>query len=353
VLYDNYGYLSGINETMRANLWDIALKIEAMMDLRKGDIAVDIGCNDGTLLDGYRTAGLDKVGFDPAHNVVKAARDKGIDVVNDFFSLPSFAKARPGRKARVVTSIAMFYDLEAPPRFVGHVCSLLADDGVWVVELSYLPFMLEKHSFDTICHEHLEYYALQPIEWLLQRHEMQVHKIEFNDVNGGSFRLFIRKQAAGAAPEETSVLLDKVREEENALGLRTDRPFVQFRDAAMKVRRDLKKLLAELKAAGKTVYVYGASTKGNTLLEFCGVDKRMVVKAADRNPQKWGRRTLGTDIPIVSEQQARDEAPDYFLVLPWHFLGNFLRREEAFLERGGKFIVPLPEVRVVGKEGLA
>lgn len=351
VLYSNYyGYLSGTNEIMRANLRDIATKIERMIELKSGDIVLDIGCNDGTLLDSYKTAGIDKLGFDPAGNVIESARQKGLDVVKDFFSFQSFARVRLGRKARVLTSIAMFYDLENPSRFVGDVASLLADDGVWVIELSYLPFMLQKNSFDTICHEHLEYYSLRPIEWMLRREQLQVHKIEFNDINGGSFRLFIRKQAFGPVPEDERALLDKARENEGILGLDTDRPYIQFRKAVLKVRDDLKKLLTALKAKGKLVYAYGASTKGNTLLQFCGIDKTMVTKAADRNPEKWGRRTLGTDIPIVSEEEARAEKPDYFLVLPWHFFASFISREEAFLNRGGKFIVPLPRVHIVGKD---
>lgn len=352
VLYAYYGYRSGTNEIMRANLRDITAKIEQMIELKSGDIVLDIGCNDGTLLDSYQTAGIDRLGFDPAANVAESARQKGLDVVDDFFSFQSFATVRPGRKAKVVTSIAMFYDLENPPGFVSDVASLLADDGVWVIELSYLPFMLQKDLFDTICHEHLEYYALRQIKWMLRREQLQVHRIEFNDINGGSFRLFIRKQAFGPVPADARALLDKVRKYEEILGLDTDRPYVRFREAALKVRDDLMKLLTELKAAGKSVYIYGASTKGNTILQFCGIDDTMVVKAADRNPEKWGRRTLGTDIPIASEEEVRAEKPDYFLVLPWHFFEAFKIREAAFLKRGGKFILPLPEVRVVGVDDL-
>jgi hypothetical protein len=333
---------------MRQNLRGIVAGIESLIDLRPGDIVVDIGCNDGTLLDSYRGHGLDKVGFDPVTSIVESVREKGVHVVNEFFAGHLFADARPGRKARVVTSIAMFYDLERPLDFMRDVAGMLADDGVWVIELSYLPAMLEMASFDTICHEHLEFYALRQIEWMAERNDLAVHRVELNDTNGGSFRVFLRKEGCewSDADRET---VEAWRRREEALHLDTDEPFARFRDQSSAIRRDLQGLLRDLKADGKKIFVYGASTKGNTVLQYCGIDTQLVEKAADRNPEKHGRRTLGTNIPIVSEEQARAESPDFFLVLPWHFLSGFLVRESAFLERGGKFIIPFPRVRVVGQ----
>jgi NDP-4-keto-2,6-dideoxyhexose 3-C-methyltransferase len=349
LLYANYGYRSGTNEIMRANLREIVATAEQIVELHADDLVLDIGCNDGTLLDAYQTPGIDRLGFDPAVNVTSSARAKGIEVVNDFFSAAACTKVRPRQKPRVITSIAMFYDLEEPTRFVADIASLLADDGVWVIELSYLPFMLRKNLFDTICHEHLEYYALRQIEWMVRGAGLRVHRVDFNDVNGGSFRLFIRKQGVDVDDAHARTL-QAARADEALLRLDSDDPYDRFRTDVQQVREDLRKLLLQLKAAGKTVYAYGASTKGNTILQFCGIDKTVVTKAADRNPEKWGRRTLGTDIPIISEEQARTEKPDYFLVLPWHFLEGFVRREQAFLNRGGQFIMPLPSVRVVGKQ---
>lgn len=352
VLYSHYGYQSGINERMRANLLDIVTEAEKFVELKHGDTVLDIGCNDGTLLCSYQTQGLDKLGFDPAQNIVEIAKGKGLNVVNDFFSFETYAKFRPNVKAKVVTSIAMFYDLEEPSQFVHDVASLLADDGVWIIEQSYLPFMLERNSFDTICHEHLEYYSLKQIEWMLEREKLQVHKIEFNDINGGSFRLFIRPQQFGAVAQAEALDISRVRENEKVIGLDTDAPYKAFRESSLKVCEDLRNLLIDLKESGKSVYIYGASTKGNTILQFCDIDQNLVVKAADRNPDKWGRFTLGTNIPIISEEQARAENPDYFLVLPWHFFEVFKKREEEFLKRGGKFILPLPEVQIIGQENL-
>ena len=347
ILYSHYGYLSGINEAMRTNLREIAQKVEGMADLHAGDLVVDIGCNEGTLLCSYETDTLDKLGFDPAENVAEIARAKGLAVERTFFSADVFRGARPGRKARAVTSIAMFYDLEDPCAFVRDVASILADDGLWVIELSYLPLMLSNSSYDTICHEHLEYYALRQIEWMLRREGLQTADIEYNDINGGSFRLFIRK-AAFAVDADSRRRVEKVRQDEAALNLHTDYPYMLFEEVASKQRRELLTLLTDLHAAGKSIYIYGASTKGNTILQFCGIDHRLVPKAVDRNPAKWGRRTLGTNIPIISEDEARAERPDYFLVLPWPFFEVFRTREAEFLRRGGKFILPLPGVRIVG-----
>jgi NDP-4-keto-2,6-dideoxyhexose 3-C-methyltransferase len=349
LLYFDYGYQSGINQSMRDNLADITAKVEETIKLRPGDTVLDIGCNDGTLLCSYQTVGLDKIGIDPSSNVLGLAREKGLDVVNDYFSTAAYDKVRPNKKARVVTSIAMFYDLESPGDFVRDVASIMADDGVWVIELSYLPFMLQRNSFDTICHEHLEYYSLSTLEWLVDKEGLGVQRIEFNDINGGSIRLFIRRKSA---IDQQEGALERARKSEKELSLRDEQTYVSFRENVTRVREDLRRLLQETKERRQTVYIYGASTKGNVILQFCGIDKDLVPKAADRNPDKWGRHTLGTNIEIISEEQARAERPDYFLVLPWHFLNEFKEREKSFLEGGGKFILPLPEVRVLGKEDL-
>ena len=350
ILYDHYGYRSGTNEMMRANLRDIVEKIEQMIELHAGDVVLDIGCNDGTLLGSYSSSDIKRLGIDPS-DAVKDISDPAIDVVNDFFTLETANAATGGAKARVVTSIAMFYDLEAPQEFVRDVAQFLSPDGIWVLELSYLPFMLRSNSFDTICHEHQEYYALRQLEWLLREQDLAIHRAELNDVNGGSIRLFIRPGSLGEPPSEWASDLKKLRDEEENLQLHTDRPYKVFRDAVATVRDDLRHMFSRLIAAGKVVYIYGASTKGNVLLQYCGIDKWMAPKAADRNPDKWGTRTLGTEILIVSEDEARSDKPDYFLVLPWHFMDSFLPRETEFLDGGGRFIVPLPKLRVVGKGG--
>jgi NDP-4-keto-2,6-dideoxyhexose 3-C-methyltransferase len=348
-LYFDYGYRSGITQSMRDNLADITSKIEGLITLQAGDAVLDIGCNDGTLLCSYQTSGIDKVGIDPSTNVLEVARGKGLDVINDYFSAATYKQARPDKQVRAITSIAMFYDLERPAAFVRDISSILADDGVWVIELSYLPFMLQKNSFDTICHEHLEYYSLATLEWLLNKEDLAVQQIEFNEINGGSVRLFIRRKSAFDKPHEA---VTRARAEETKLALRDEETYKWFRQNVARVRSEIQRVITEARANNKSVYIYGASTKGNTILQFCEINSTMVPKAADRNPDKWGRRTLGTNIEIVSEAQARADRPDYFLVMPWHFFNEFKERERDFLEGGGKFILPLPEVRIVGAEVL-
>ena len=349
LLYARYGYRSGINQTMPANLAGIVSEARGFVDLEAGDTVLDIGCNDGTLLDSYSDA-LDRVGFDPSPNVAAAARDKGHHVVTDYFSATAFRRARPARRAKIVTSIAMFYDLPDPMGFTAEVSAVLDPEGIWVMELSYLPLMLQNCSYDTICHEHLEYYSLRQIEWLLARNGLRLQRVALNAVNGGSFRLFIAHESSQRERDVESI--EAVREFERTFELDTERPYQAFRTAVENSRTALRALLAEIRAAGETVLVYGASTKGNTILQFCGIDNTMVPKAADRNPDKWGYRTPGSGIEIISEAVARSEKPDYFLVLPWHFIDEFTRRERAFLEGGGRFILPLPEVRIVGPTDL-
>jgi len=351
VLYHHYGYRSGINERMRRNLESIARSAEAMVLPRAGDLICDIGCNDGTLLAFFETPGIDRLGIDPAGNVLAYARQKGLDVVCDFFSGSVLETARPGTTARIITTIAMFYDLEDPVRFVADVASLLSADGLWVMEVAYLPAMLKNNSFDTICHEHLEYYCLGQLEYLLASQGLAIYQAEKNDINGGSIRLFIRHRTMGEIPSQTRAALDDIRAEERRLGLDSDTPFHDFYQAAQQVRQQLCRLLESLHARGQRIFVYGASTKGNTILQFCGIDDRLIEKAVDRNPDKWSACTPATGIQIVSEAEARADPPDYYLALPWHFFEVFREREKDFLDSGGRFILPLPAVRVVGKDG--
>jgi hypothetical protein len=349
ILYSSYWYRSGVNRTMTENLHGIARGVEAIMPLESGDLVVDIGCNDGTLLDGYATEGLRYLGFDPS-DMVRYARAKGYDVVNDFYSVQALHQRRPHQKAKAITSIAMFYDLEHPRTFVADVAEALADDGIWVIELHYLPLMLEANAFDAIVHEHLEYYSLAVIERLVGEEGMEVVSAELNDMNGGSIRLFIGHQGAHKRTAEQQDALTALRVSEFELALDAPEPYEAFRLGVERVRDDLVRTCREIRDAGKTIHVYGASTKGNTILQYAGIDHDDIEAAADRNPDKWGSETIATRIPIISEEQSRAMSPDYYLALPWHFLDEFIEREQEFLQRGGKFIVPLPEVRVVGRQ---
>jgi hypothetical protein len=335
---------------MTANLHSIARSAEELVGLEAGDLVVDIGCNDGTLFDGFGTDGLRYLGFDPS-DVARYAIEKGYDVVRDFFGAEAQTQRYPDRKARVITSIAMFYDLEDPLAFLRDVSSGLAEDGIWVMELHYLLAMLEKNSFDAIVHEHLEYYSPAVIERLLAEAGLEVIRAELNEMNGGSIRLFIAHAGRRTPRSQEVAQLQAIRLREFEVGLDSAAPYDRFAENCHRVRDELHALCQRLTADSKQIHVDGASTKGNTILQFAGLDSSMLPYAADRNPDKWESVTIRTNIPIISEEESRRMRPDYYLVLPWHFLEEFVEREREYLSEGGRFIVPLPEVRVIGPDG--
>lgn len=345
IMYTDYWYASGVNQTMRDALADITMKAMEFVTIEKGDVAVDIGCNDGTLLRSYNNSALDLVGFDPAKNFLDV-EGEGFARINNYFSKNSYFLARGSKKAKIVTSIAMFYDLEDPIAFVQDVADILDGNGVWILQMADLPNMLRNNMFDNICHEHLAYYHLAPMEFLLKRCGLKLVDVEMNFVNGSSYRFYIRK-ASGAEPTADALKrIAKVRFEEFNLALDTDAPYKKFKENLERNKNDLLFFINQERAKGKKVFVYGASTKGNVLLQYCELTEETIPFAAERNPRKWGARTLGSNIPIISEEEARTLRPDYFLVLPYHFLDEMLVREKEFIDRGGKFIVPIPTVKL-------
>lgn len=348
LMYSSYGYRSGINQTMIDHLGNLARGLEKRAELGARDLVVDIGANDGTLLSQYETKGPTFVGFEPS-NIQPERPTPELKYVRDYFTAASLARYAGGRKAKVITSIAMFYDLEAPNAFVADVAASLAEDGLWVLEMSYLPSMLANNSFDTICHEHLEYYSLGTIEKLLQAHGLKVADAELNDSNGGSIRVTVCHQGSprGEHSEQVRARVYAIRKREFEMQVDTDVPYRAFAENTEAIRAQLGPLLLDLRSRGKTVFGYGASTKGNVILQYCGITPEHLTAIADRNPAKWGSVTLGTNIRIVAEDEMRAARPDYLLVLPWHFIREFQQREEAFLARGGRFIVPVPRVQIL------
>jgi hypothetical protein len=345
VLYFSYWYRSGTNRTMREHLAGIADSAASLIHKPKAAV-LDIGCNDGTLLRAY-PSDFERYGVDPS-DIAQEIHD-GIHVVKDVFPSDKLAQSLGGRQLDVVTSIAMFYDLESPVDFARSIRDVLAEDGVWIFEMSYMPTMLEKNSYDTICHEHLEYYSLAVVENVLRRVDLKLFRAELNAINGGSIRCYAcHADSFDFSRPEWDKTLRHMRLAEFDLELDTDKPYRKFQQRINVHREQLLKLLIDLKKQGKTIHLYGASTKGNTILQWCGIDSRLVDCAADRNPDKDGAMTLGTHIPIVSEDKSRAMKPDYYLVLPWHFREEFLEREAEMLRSGTRFIFPLPEIEIVG-----
>ena len=345
VLYSAYWYRSGTNQTMRNHLQGIANTAVEMVGESRAAV-LDIGANDGTLLRAY-PKGFKKYGIDPS-DIVTEIKDDDITVVNDLFPSPELDRVLGKTKLDVVTSIAMFYDLEDPVAFAQSIERYLAEDGLWIVEMSYMPKMLEMNSYDTICHEHLEYYSLAVLEQIMTRAKLKVVRVEENDINGGSIRCYVaKKDSVKYINPEWRAQIALMRQQEFDLELDTDKPYQNFQDRINVHREKLLGMLKRLKAEGKRIHIYGASTKGNTILQWCGIDNRLIDYAADRNPDKFGAKTLGTDIPIISEADSRAMKPDYYLVLPWHFEAEFIKRESALLDAGVGMIFPLPEIRIV------
>ncbi len=343
---DNYGYRSGLNQSMVAHLNH---KVNYLLRLRPIDVedwVLDIGSNDATTLKAYGMRSRRRVGMDPTGAKFSKYYTDGIELIPDFFASRPFQEKFPNARPKIITSIAMFYDLEDPLKFVQEIADLLHPEGIWHFEQSYMPSMLRTNSYDTICHEHVEYYSLLPVMELLKRCGLRVIDVQMNAVNGGSFA--VTACHAGANLRSNNAVIQWLLEQEDRMGLRTPRPFRQFEERVFEHRVNLQRLMKALNADGKTVYGYGASTKGNVLLQFCGFTEKEIPYIAEVNPDKFGCYTPGSNIPIISEEEARKRKPDYFFVLPWHFKENILQREREYLLQGGKFIFPLPEIEIIG-----
>jgi hypothetical protein len=341
---DNYGYRSGLNQSMVDHLTRKIRNLEIYVDLKPGDVVLDIGSNDATSLKSYTTSSLRRIGIDPTGNKFREFYPDDIALVPDFFTAANYRKVE-SKPARIVTSIAMFYDLEDPIAFARDIESILADDGVWHFEQSYMPSMLRMTSYDTICHEHLEYYSLGVVQKILEAAGMKVVDVGMNAINGGSFAVTAAKK--NSSVKVNSAVIGWLLGQEESMGLNTPRPYREFEERVYRHREDLRRLLGALNADGKKVLGYGASTKGNVVLQFCGLTEKDIPAIAEVNTEKFGSFTPGTRIPIVSEAEAHAMNPDYLLVLPWHFKENILQREKAYLARGGKFIFPFPEIEII------
>ncbi len=344
---ETYGYRSGLNAAMTAHLTRKANILERFArPLSPGDTVLDIGSNDATLLKAFETKGLNRIGIDPSAEKFCHFYPADISLAVDFFSEATYFRTA-GRPADIVTSIAMFYDLPDPVAFARQVANVMADDGIWHFEQSYLPFMLNQLAYDTVCQEHLEYYSLDVVRRILARAELEIADVTTNTVNGGSFAVTAVKTGSKHLSRNPQIV-DWMLEEEDRLCLRDAKTYRRFAARAQAHAYQLKGLLASLKASGKRVLGLGASTKGNVVLQYAGLGPDIIDAISDVNPDKWECVTPGTHIPIISEAEARAMAPDYFLVLPWHFKAGIVEREARFLASGGKLIFPMPQIEIVG-----
>jgi NDP-4-keto-2,6-dideoxyhexose 3-C-methyltransferase len=341
---ENYGYRSGLNPSMVAHLHRKVERISSLVALNPGDLVIDIGSNDATTLKAYAAPGLTLAGVDPTGLKFREYYPDHIALIADFFSADLIRDRFGDRKAKVVTSFSMFYDLEAPMEFMRQVHDVLADDGIWVFEQSYMPSMLTTNSYDTVCHEHLEFYALAQIQWMAERVGLRIVDVEFNDVNGGSFSVTARKES-GAMSVEPAVR--RILQDEEEAGLHTLAPYQAFEERVRASRAALRHFVETARGDGKVVAALGASTKGNVLLQYCGFTDQDIIAVGEVNPDKFGSFTPGTGIPIIPERKLMDRRPDYLIVLPWHFRA-FFEQSPAF--RGQTLVFPLPELSILNRE---
>jgi SAM-dependent methyltransferase len=340
---------------MKESLRDVADTAMKSVKTKDKDIFLDIACNDGTLLN-YVHGNMIKVGIDPS-NVAKVNNGT---LVNDYFSARAYyGVAHKGGhlpQAKIITCIAMFYDLDDPRDFLRDVRKVLRDDGIFVVQMSYTPLMFKQVAFDNMCAEHVCYYDLQSLEYVLKAAGFKVVDCTLNDVNGGSFRVTCMKDNADVKHfksqterDVANLRVEALREYESG---NVGKEATTFGNKIWGLRKDVTNFIFHAtQRECKTVYAYGASTKGNTLLQYFGLTNITITAAVERNPDKVGLKTVGTEIPIISEEQMRENPPDYLLLLPWHFIREFEEREAEFLKNGGKFIVPCPEFEIVEYNG--
>jgi len=339
---ENYGYRSGLNGSMVKHLKSKVEKITSFVALTSGDLVIDIGSNDGTTL-GFYPENLSIVGVDPTGTKFKKYYKPHVALIPDFFSNSLIKKVYGAKKAKVITSFSMFYDLDEPVKFAAEVASVLDEkEGVWVFEQSYMPLMVERNSYDTICHEHLEYYGLKQIEFIAKKAGLKIIDVEFNDINGGSFSVVAALQNSARQPNHDKV--NSVLATEVEAGYLTLKPYEAFFDRIKESKKNLVDFVKQANLSGKKVYGLGASTKGNVVLQYCGFTEQDIVGIADVNPDKFGAFTPGSCIPIQDEKKILADKPDYLLVLPWHFR-EFFVTNPAF--KNNNLLFPLPNIEIV------
>ena len=329
-----YWYRSGVTKTMQDGLKDIYSSSLKFVNLKKNDVVLDIGANDGTLLKYYKK-NLITIGCEPAKNLTQNLKKNCDFVLNDFWSYKKIKKilnAKKLKKPKIITAIGMFYDLEDPNKFIKDAALSLDDEGVFIAQLMCLKSMIQKNDLGNICHEHIEFYSLKSLKYLFENNGLEIFKIELNNINGGSYRIFCRKFKNGSIKLEKENVLASVSK------------FVKRIKENKKVTMNFIK--KEVKK-NKKIFLYGASTKGNTILQYYKLNNKIIPYAAEKSPEKWNKYTVGTGIKIISEKKARRLNPDYFLVTPWGFIKEFIKRESSWIKKGGKFILPFPKFKLI------
>ena len=332
-----YWYRSGVTNTMKVALKDIFLNIKKMSIMKKGDTILDIGANDGTLLKYFKNEGFTTIGCEPAKNLTKELIQNSKFVINNFWDfkyLNNILKKNKLKKPKVITAIGMFYDLEDPSKFISDAAKSLDDNGVFIAQLMCLDSMIKKNDLGNICHEHLEFYSYPSLKYLFEKNGLKIMKIDENEINGGSYRIFCKKNIKKSITYKEKTSLTDIK---------------RFIKRVKKNKKTCINFLKRSKIDKKKVFIYGASTKGNTLLQYYGINANIIAYASERSPEKWGKYTIGTGLKIISEDYARTLNPDYFFVMPYAFIKEFIKREKNWIKGGGKFILPYPNFKIINK----
>ena len=339
----SYGYRTGINKTMTDHVKKIVRKCSALVKLKSKQYVLDIGSNDATLLNFYAND-IIKVGVDPLVNKYKKFYKKINYKISNFFKIKDIEKIKIKKKFKIISALSVFYDLRDPNKFIKEIKKILDDKGVFVLEHVDLYYIIKNNIFDTICHEHLIFYSSKIIIEMMKNNDLKVFNHEYNEINGGSSRYYICHSKANF---KVSKNIKKVLLRENLQGIGLKKTYKLFFTKILNEKIKLIKLIKKIKNEKQDIHGYGASTKGNVLLQFYNINNKVVNYIADRNPLKWNSFTPGTRIKIISESQSRKIKPHFYLVLPWHFKNEILIREKNIRKKGTKFIFPLPKVRVV------
>jgi NDP-4-keto-2,6-dideoxyhexose 3-C-methyltransferase len=331
-----YWYRSSVTKLMRDALKNVFKSSIKIAKLKKNDFVLDIGANDGTLLKYFKEKNIKTIGCEPAKNLHKELKQNCDFVLRDFWSFEAFNKLIKEntilKKPKLITAIGMFYDLENPGKFISDAAKCLDDDGIFIAQLMCLNSMIEKNDLGNICHEHLEFYSYKSLKYLFENNGFKIFKIEENDINGGSYRIFCKKNLKKSIVYKEKTTLKNIY-----------KFFSRVERNKFKTVNFIKKEVGRK----KKVFLYGASTKGNTLLQYYKLNNKLIPFAAERSPEKWGKYTIGTGIKIISEEQARKMKPDYYFVMPYAFISEFKKREKKWLKGGGKFILPYPKFKIV------
>ena len=330
-----YWYRSGVTKIMRTGLKNIFTESLKKVKLNKNDVVLDIGANDGTLLKFYKNRKIKTISCEPAKNFTKILKKNSHFLINNFWKKKELDKILfkfKLEKPKIITAIGMFYDLEDPNKFIKDAADSLHDDGIFIAQLMCLKTMIQKNDLGNICHEHIEFYSLKSLKFLFEKNGLEIFKIEENDINGGSYRIYCRKYLKGSIKLKNENVLEMMK---------------IFIKRAKKNKNITMNFIKRKVKQRKKIFLYGASTKGNTVLQYYGINNKIVPFAAERSPEKCGKYTIGTGIKIISEKVARKLNPDYFFVTPWGFIKEFIKREKIWLKNGGKFIVPFPKFRLI------